>query len=310
MKKYSIKSILTIVYLIFMFSIALSLTMRNKEIIRDKSEIAFLTAIDKEKKSFISDFIFKYKSEHSPNSVSADDKINWAAQTFLTMEDSCRHKLDSIFREEIINQGLNLNTSISCTYNGKTTSSIEKESIVSTKITHERKYQKDNNKETDIILKAYVYLPLNILIANITLYILISLNIIGLMIYIYIKKHRRKQIKEIVVPIETDTRTADNAKWIIINNDLLWDENNYIIKKGEKTIILKGESLRFFRLFLKNESFFLKYQDIYKSYGLKSELPEFKDRIYHSIKELKKDLTDVNINIKSIRGIGYQLTFH
>jgi len=43
---------------------------------------------------------------------------------------------------------------------------------------------------------------------------------------------------------------------------------------------------------------------------LKNELPEFKDRIYHSIKELRKDLTDLDINIKAVRGMGYQLTFH
>lgn len=33
--------------------------------------------------------------------------------------------------------------------------------------------------------------------------------------------------------------------------------------------MLKGESLKFFRMFLKSESFFLRHNDIYNSYGLK-----------------------------------------
>ena len=81
-------------------------------------------------------------------------------------------------------------------------------------------------------------------------------------------------------------------------------------KKERKKINLKGESLKYFRLFIKNESFFLGHKEIYKSYGLKDKALEYKDRIYHSIKELKKDLIYIDISIKSVRGKGYQLTFN
>lgn len=295
---------LVIIYLILMLGIALLSAMINKESIKNKSNIAFLTAIKQEKALFIQRIIINLNS--STSTIPVEERIDWGSQSFLIMEDSCRHRLDSIFREEVKNQGLNLNTSISYTCNGKNISHAELKSLKGVRIIHEKIYRKDNKKENDIILKAYVYLPFNVLIGSTTLYVLLLLNIVGLAAYIY----RRKTNKPKHCPIKTETRTTDNNRWIIINKDLLWDENNCLLKKGEKTIILKGESLRFFKLFLKSESFFLKYTDIYGSYGLKNESPEFKDRIYHSIKELRKDLTDFGMNIKAVRSMGYRLTFH
>ena len=311
MKKNNIKIIgLIILYMFFMLAIAFYSIMKNKGNIRDKSNIAFISAIEKERESFISNFNIRYNPKYSPDSVSASEKIDWTSQAYLIMQDSCRHKLDSIFRKEIANHGLNLKSSISCTYNGKTTNSIETKAIKGTKIIHEKIYRKDYKHENDITLKAYVYLPLHVLIGNATLYILIALNTIALTVFIFIKRYRKVQIKEAVIPLEVETRTTDNTKWKILNNDILWDEKNGIIKKGEKTINLKGESLKYFRLFIKNESFFLGHKEIYKSYGLKDEALEYKDRIYHAIKELKKDLICIDISIKSVREKGYQLTFH
>ncbi|MFR3187615.1 MAG: hypothetical protein ACLTOV_06335 [Phocaeicola sp.] len=311
MKKQKIKIIgLTIIYMFFMLGIAFYATMINKRSIKDRSNIAFISAIEKEKKSLISKVYIKYDPKYSPDSISAGEKIDWATQTILTMEDSCRHRLDSIFCEEIKKQGLNLTSSISCTYNGKATNNIETKVAKGIKIIHEVIYRKDYKKENDITLRAYVYIPLHVLIGSTTLYILIVLSITGPTVFIFIKNYRREQTEETATPVEAKARTTDNIKWIIINKDILWDEKNCIIKKGEKTIMLKGESLKFFRMFLKSESFFLRHNDIYNSYGLKNELPEFKDRIYHSIKELRKDLTDLDINIKAVRGMGYQLTFH
>ena len=216
MKKNSIRLIgLTVTYLIFILSIVCSSVMKNKENISDKSKIAFLSAIDKETKNFITQITFEYDSKYSPNSVSADDKMDWVYQFFLIMEDSCRHRLDSIFREEVKRQGFNLNTSISYTYNGKTISRGELKSLKGVRVIHEKIYRKDNKKENDITLKAYVYLPFNILIGNTTLYILLLLNIVGVAAYIY--RRKTKMPKHCL--IETETRTTDNAKWIIIDDD-------------------------------------------------------------------------------------------
>lgn len=116
--------------------------MKNKGNIRDKSNIAFISAIEKERESFISNFNIRYNPKYSPDSVSASEKIDWTSQAYLIMQDSCRHRLDSIFRKEIENHGLNLKSSICCTYNGRTTNSIETKTINGTKIIHEKNIQK------------------------------------------------------------------------------------------------------------------------------------------------------------------------
>ena len=309
MKKFSIKIKELILYILFILVIVSYSIMTNKRNIRDNSNMAFISAIEKERELFISKFNIKYNPNYSPDSVSVNEKIDWTSQAYLIMQDSCRHRLDSIFKIEIISHGLNLRSSISYTYNGKTTNSDEK-IIKGTKIIHEKTYRKDNKKENDITLRAYVYLPLHVLIGN-TIFILIILNTIGITVFFLInKKYKKKQIKETATHLEIETRTTNKEHWIVIKDDILWDEKNGIIKKGEKTIILKGESFKYFKLFIKNESFFLRYEDIYESYGLKSETKEYKDRIYQSIKKLKKEIADIGIKIISFRGNGYQLTFH
>lgn len=166
-----------------MLGIAFYATMINKRSIKDRSNIAFISAIEKE------------KNHLSPRSTSnmilnthliqfQQGKIDWATQTILTMEDSCRHRLDSIFCEEIKKQGLNLTSSISCTYNGKATNNIETKVAKGIKIIHEVIYRKDYKKENDITLRAYVYIPLHVLIGSTTLYILIVLSITGPTVFI------------------------------------------------------------------------------------------------------------------------------
>ena len=48
---------------------------------------------------------------------------------------------------------------------------------------------------------------------------------------------------------------------------------------------------------------------MYKTYGFNDETSGLKDRIYHTIKVLKNELKHTDIQIKTVRGIGYKLTF-
>ena len=177
------------------------------------------------------------------------------------------------------------------------------------KIIHEKTYRKNNKKENDITLRAYVYLPLYVLVGQPALYTMILFTLLAVAMYIYTRNREKKQITTTSSPLEAATRTTDNARWIIISKEVWWDKKNHIIKKGETSMILTGESLKFFKLFLENKSFFLSYKTIYESYGLKDEAPEFKDRIYQSIKLLRKDLIGFGITIRSVRGRGYELIF-
>ena len=309
MKQSKIKLIGTAaIYLILMLGIAWFSAMKNEESIKDKSKIAFLTAIKQEKELFIPQVIINFNPS-STNRIPVEEKIDWSAQFYLAMEDSCRHRFDSIFREEMKKQGLNLNTSICYTHNGKTISTMKKNADGGIKIIHEKTYRKNNKKENDITLRAYVYLPLYVLVGQPALYTMILFTLLAVAMYIYTRNREKKQITTTSSPHEAATRTTDNARWIIISKEVWWDEKNHIIKKGETSMILTGESLKFFKLFLENKSFFLSFKTIYESYGLKDEAPEFKDRIYQSIKLLRKDLIGFGITIRSVRGRGYELIF-
>ena len=102
MKQSKIKLIGTAaIYLILMLGIAWFSAMKNEESIKDKSKIAFLTAIKQEKELFIPQVIINFNPS-STNRIPVEEKIDWSAQFYLAMEDSCRHRFDSIFREEII----------------------------------------------------------------------------------------------------------------------------------------------------------------------------------------------------------------
>lgn len=70
-----------------------------------------------------------------------------------------------------------------------------------------------------------------------------------------------------------------------------------------------GRIIEVFQTVLRKQILLLSYKTIYESYGLKDEAPEFKDRIYQSIKLLRKDLIGFGITIRSVRGRGYELIF-
>lgn len=299
--------IFTICYLILIFAIALSVAISNKENLRHKGNTAFLTAIEKEKQSSVHNMTFHYDFHHS-DSVSTNDKINWGIQAYLIKKDPCRLKLDSIFREEIAHQGLPFYFSISCSHKGNTTNSMNSKTMKGTKFVLEKRFRKDSNKENDIILKAHVHIPLWVLIKNASLYVILSSSIIGLLTYIYIKKRNNRQPKTNIPPIQAE-RTSINLQWIVIHTNIYWDNTNGTLIKGTQKIVLKGESLKFFRLFIKSEQFLLKYETMYKTYGFNDETSGLKDRIYHTIKVLKNELKHTDIQIKTVRGIGYKLTF-
>ena len=86
MKKNNIKITgLIIFYMFFMVVIASYSIMKNKGNIRDKSNIAFISAIEKERESFISNFNIRYNPKYSPDSVSASEKIDWTSQAYLNV---------------------------------------------------------------------------------------------------------------------------------------------------------------------------------------------------------------------------------
>lgn len=109
-------------------------------------------------------------------------------------------------------QGLNLQTAITYTYNGKSTSSRTKDFLEKATLIQTNRYTKENKKETDLIVKAYAYLPFYLLLDNITVYLLALLNVMGLTVFFYMKRHTKKQAQTMrLSPLETEKRTQANG---------------------------------------------------------------------------------------------------
>ena len=255
--------------------------------ITERCQDTFSHAIRTEKKLLIKQFCMQYRQENSPNSLSVEDKKDWYDQNYLIATSPSRHQLDSLFRDGAHKINRNISTAIGYTFNGKNFFSGDESCRKSVIPVQECVYRKDTISTTDIVLQAYIHIPFYVPLQNTYTYAVVFMASVFCFLY---TKRRKKNMTDIPLQElpETGNRTTDNARWIIISKEVWWDEKNHIIKKGETSMILTGESLKFFKLFLENKSFFLSYKTIYESYGLKDEAPEFKDRIYQSIKLLRK----------------------
>ncbi len=314
--------IIKLVLFSFLFLIVLVfLGESRRKYILSESRHAFSAAILEEKNLFISKVSFQYKAEYSPNNISAEEKKNWGDQYYLIQKDSCRYRLDSLFRQELMGRGLELQTAVSRTFNGKTIASCQPDFFEKATLLHEYTYRKDENNQSDIILRAYIYLPFYLLFDYKYFYILILVYVLGVFIYLYYKQMSGKKDANCVLQpqvsipssaIENDEviqeRNIVQTEWITVTGDYLWDAKNHILKSGEKKIILKGESLRYFQQFVVAEHFFLNYGDLHALYKNRG-IEESKDCIYHTILQLRKELKIVDVKVESIRGVGYRLLF-
>lgn len=118
--------IIKLILFSFLFLIVLVfLGESRRKYILSESRHAFSAAVMEEKNLFIQEVSFQYKAEYSPNNISAEEKKNWGDQYYLIQKDSCRYRLDSLFRQELMGRGLELQTAVSRTFNGKTIASCQ-----------------------------------------------------------------------------------------------------------------------------------------------------------------------------------------
>mgnify|MGYP000615153560 CR=1 FL=1 len=113
---------------------------------------------------------FQYKAEYSPNNISAEEKKNWGDQFYFIKEDSCCNRLDSLFRQELKGGGLELQTAVSRTFNGKTIASCQSDFFEKATLLHEYTYRKDENNN-----QILSYVPISV--CHFICYLIISISI-------------------------------------------------------------------------------------------------------------------------------------
>lgn len=101
------------------------------------------------------------------------------------------------------------------------------------------------------------------------------------------------------------------VEWTMLSKNIFFDEKHGVLKRNEKEIILTGDSLNYFRNFIRKENFMLTYQDILQFvYDITTDeiSKNNRSRISHGIDRLQNQLNEMgDLQIKLVRSQGYQL---
>lgn len=278
--------------------------------------IAFLKAIENEKKQYITTFVFQYDSRLSPDTISGEEKRNWGEQICLISDDPNRHHLDSIFQAELDNRKIRGSVTIRCTVGDKVTISRPETFYKKATALDAVSYRKNLDAGQKIILQPYVHLPYRWLAGCWPVYMLVAVWLSGTALFIYIvrKKHRRSHLAasiDVEQIVEKMHEPQIKIQWTLLPGNISFDEEHGILKQDDKEVSLSGDSLLYFRHFIQNESFMLTYHDILVYvYGIKTDEISKNDRsrISHGIERLQKQLEGFeNLKIILVRGKGYRM---
>lgn len=290
---------------------------KDKTHITESAKNAFINAINEEKHLYISQISVQYLQKNSPNDIKGEEKKNWSDQAYFIAEDPKRNHLDSLFRSEMHKVNKYTATAIGYTYNGKKYYSCDEKFIGKAILVQEYKYRKDYNNKSDITLQAYIHTPSYILILNnIYTYILLAVIFILITCHLFYNRHKTEKYSENKIETEENDEDASlikqrkyqSTKWIEIYEGYYWDNSHNTLRYDKKHVILSGNNIRIFRMFISKEDFFLSHTDISKLYA-KGDAGDTKDKVYHLIKSLKECIAILDINVVSIRGKGYRLVF-
>lgn len=301
-----------LVWTILLFGPGYFLYVERQKQMPIKAKNAFVKAIVEEKNLFINRVIYDYDARRSKNKISGNEKIEWANQSFLTLEDSCRHRLDSLFRLQLKKEGILVQWSAVCCVNKGEIHAVRKDLLLQDFLLEEVHYRIDPEGKNDIILRAYIKLADKSLLNHWHTYLLLSFWLAGGIFFCLYKKYKKDSIKKREeAPKETKRWESKPIQWKQIKGDLLFDEQYGVLKRGEQILQLKNLDLLYFHTFLNKEHYTLTYEDflvtVYKRQDVTKATRTEKNRISKEIIGLRERLKCMDIEIDSVTKLGYSL---
>lgn len=245
--KYQSSILAGIYYLLTIILIILEYTfisIQKNEIVQ-QCQGSFQEALKKEKETFIIRKKFFYDVQKSSDNISADEKSNWCDQFFLLSEDPNRHRLDSIFRQKLVENNLPITGFITCTI-GETYTIPTHTELIKKEV-----YRKNKDKNQDIILKVYIDLPMIMLINRPYTYILLAVWLIcttGVAIYFRrVKSYQRNIILRTHIQTLSDNPHNNTLQPTgkEISKGYYWDIQHVCLQHEGKKIKLKGLNLKY-----------------------------------------------------------------
>lgn len=315
----------------------------QQEKIQAVASQSFLKAIDKEViKSKNALKYFNYNFANPSDTIPTAEKMDWCDQSYLIDHDPNRLTLDSLFQAELAKQHLDAPTAVRCLFEGKTVYSNSDSLFCQQAIALPLVVYRLNDlpiKRCE--LQGYIKLSVGTVLKQIPsigfMVLFWALSVLFVFAYFYYNRKRReiRPINVLVadtridIPVETavedyietpvqitvedriEIPVQTTVEWIKLPHDLYLCKASGILKCGEQQVSLSGNGLRLFRMFIKQNDYFLTFEDISCSvFGSKIDKDKSYDynKIAVAIKRLRETLKKfTHVKIKTIRGKGYLL---
>lgn len=288
---------------------------KNREIMSD----LFDKAIQIEKSIYIKRLINE-QVHNSPadNNIPKHEKEEWIDQHFLINRDPTREKLDSIYSSLLNKNGIKADFQILCTV-GKTstfTGSVKQfeKAVALTSVS----FSINDDEEKRIVLSPYyVNTFLSDFLRKPSCYLSFLCCSLICLICIWWTRKIEKQENETnqMEDLPKQNLILDESDIPLYNTGWIFHHADGILKNEEGKIIhLTPLDTKYLTAFLKSEKYLLRYIDICRSiynepYEDESCVARVdKQRIGQAVNRLRKSLTPVGIEIRSIRN-GYELFY-
>lgn len=309
-----------LLFSLFIVSVGCQFLLERRRAILKSSQVAIGKAMAEEKMQFIKHFSFQFDPDLSPYNISGEEVKGWYDQWFLFTTDSSRHRLDSLFRIKLKEEGISALTAIQYIAGKDTATSCQNDLLKKMIALDTVSYRKDNEDSTKIKLCPYIQLPHRSLLNHWHIYLLLC--IWGIMTggFLWMLKRDRcigneiMAVKDSVADMSVEPHIPEiKTQWEILPCGFRWDALHGVLKQGDSQVILSAANLDYFRSFIKKENYILTYKEILSSvYNLDRDSLDnnARSRITHGIDRLKKSLEAFeDIKIELIRGFGYRMVF-
>lgn len=272
----------------------------QRYLIIQNCKTTFGEALTEEKDKFITIIVFQYDARNSENPIPVTECIEWGNQYYLTLEDSTRFRLDSIFQEKLRQKGMPVLTAVGCRMGNQY---IQGSSLLAHPdylVISEKTWRTSYDGKSDLTLKASVHIPFILLFHRWYTYLLLLLGAAGCLFLL----RRRPEDFPVCQELPADPSGKEIAP------GYYWNDRQRKLSHKDDSVELKGMGLLYFRAFIQAPDFSLSYEQIAEIHRAgKVENSVVRTRAYQIIKQLKVALKEIDVEVKSIREIGYQLHF-
>ena len=253
-----------IILLVFRF---VSVYLNQEEKLHSELFMLFTEVVQEEKEQQIGKQKRHYDPQNSPNDIPGEEKHTWCVQDYLTKYDSSRYLLDSLFRDILQKEHIEVETAIRCIRNGKVINSST-DSLFYKKASSLKPivYRIDENKERNITLQAYVDAPVQTVLGQIGWFWVLSYSFFIILICYcgFYFENIKKKIEKIIRLLRTSRQTSyeliEQQKIKLTELQTQKQKTELISKQQAELIEQKQAELAELQVKIKNTEFVNKQQ--------------------------------------------------